>query len=243
MSCLNGVNEVFDKVLSKWKKGSGKNICKNKCLLIAKEKIDDSSPVYYVVVSGTYVKGDEYEKLQQILIDAADEAKNILEKFQNTAKVLKIDIRDPKMEQTLTQVSNFDSERRLVISYITEKENRSNHILLAHKRTFSCCERKLLAYFDNDLTRFRELSYIVCRYEPCHRCYWLMKDQPNLYRYEKEGIYQILINRILTTVDLSNNPALCLYLCLNSDCFNEKYRFRGGENYSYIEIKQEDENE
>ena len=78
-------------------------------------------------------------------------------------------------------------------------------------RDYTCCERKLFAYLENDRMAFEKLNYIVCRYPPCGRCTWLMENYPRLYRCagDGSGVWKVTVLKCLNN-KASNLLSACL---------------------------------
>ena len=155
-----------------------------RCLLLAKE-----NDLLYLVVSG-------YEEFKPHFMreysDWVKQADGVLVTVRDLLRAM----RHP--ETPVLAKSNESILRKE--EFLLKDEGKTGYRLISLKESlpsvnendFSCCERKLLAYLENNVDAFRSLNFVICKYKTCRKCSWLMKGQSNMYRCDSH-LRQVVI--------------------------------------------------
>lgn len=192
----------------------------NKCILIAKfHKFINKKNCYfyYLSISGTD-DTPEFKKNYHIGINICNEIKHIFKNLykENIPSIEYVYMKDNVLFKEVLAKEGYGKTFDFV-SYKDAKQNSNfNH------RHYSCVERKLLAFFENDLIKMDECDYIICRYEPCKYCYWVAQSLTNFYVFGDGKAYRIFIPENLKLIknDLTDEQKLLLILDGNGHNYN-----------------------
>ena len=175
---------------------------RRKCLLIGKKKNE-----FYMAVSGT----DDYDKEKPYV----EQLRVILEKllteiypFESSSMSLNViktsnNVIFRNVKAQNVNLNNCEFEYFGEIKW-EGKEDRL--------KDFTCCERKLLAKFDNSITKLNNFDFLICRYKPCEKCYWIVQHLTNFYVVDGDEAYKMIIpsnicitSKSISLPDLSKN--------------------------------------
>lgn len=190
----------------------------NRCVLIAKRENK-----FYITVSGIEDFSDAQKAINNLTIDVEKSLHSMYDKEHILEYAC---ISDQVLYENLTD----DLENGIhsaMIPYGNVKNAKYNH------RKFSCCERKLLAKFDNNISNLMLMNYIICKYTPCYMCYPFVKTLPNFYAYDSQNIYKIIMPNNFIIAKLSNEYRLLLELT-NDNC---NISIDTGDNYLFVKKK------
>lgn len=192
---FNELKEKLNQVLEKDKKN-------RKCLLIAEK--DDN---FYISISGFNLDESYSLKVNKIYNELINALKEY--KINNIIQCERLSI----VMSEFYVIKNNKIQKNI----LTMLEAYIKGIYYT-KRDFSCCEKKLLAKLNNDLASFKSLKYIICRYDPCEKCYWLMKGFPKLFIIRSDEIYHFTIPSNLNCLFCCDNYLFNYYLSRNFKC-------------------------
>ncbi len=159
---------------------------KKRCLLFGKQ-----GKTIYFTISGIHDSAEKkipgYKKAQQEIRSAVKAVLSNLSMSENQRLVY------VKAEPGI----RFYGDEAIVNgAYIKLEELESLESLPNDaERKFSCCERKLSAYLRNGkrARKLSDLDFLLCRYDPCLKCYVEVKDLANFYVYGNGACKHLLL--------------------------------------------------
>lgn len=209
------MNPNFDDIIKNYQQFI--NICEasygNRCIICAKYSND-----FYITISGY----DYFEDANKVIDNLKKDIEKTISNMYDSGKTLEyVEMPDNVIYENIIIDLNNGVKSKFE-TYGKVKNTNFNH------RKFSCCERKLLAKFDNNISNLMLFDYIICKYEPCYMCYPFVKNLPNFYVYNDINIYKIIMPNNFIIAELSIDYKLLLELT------GDNKKIDIGDNYLFV---------